>query len=731
VTKIINALLVAVAVLGLVPMATVSVAAANITIHVPADYSTIQQAIDAASDGDTVVVAAGLYQENIVIDKSLILQGAQAGLDARARSGPETIVEGDDGVGIEISRGVKRDVVINGLTVRGFRTGIAAPEPVSKDDSVNITVQYVRVENCSKGGITMAYAYKAVVEHCYVEDAEYGINAGAFQPIQPTIAIFRNNELVDTTYGITGYLQDSIIEGNVVRNFADGGVGISGQFYDTMIRSNIVTGYVKGAAMTLEWHYGRDLSRDVTVTDNTFNGNQQGIYIFPDQTELVGIAVHGNSIFGNTLYGVRNDGPATLDATRNWWGHADGPGGLGSGERDRVSARVLYSPWLAAGPGTVPMTWGVDPTGLIQDAVDAAAAGDTVRVAEGEYGEDLSIERSLILQSAGGAEATTIVGSVSVELNGGIAVFGGEGAGFTVQADGRDFGLWLCLENGSQVTVRENIITGAAAGVTTCPGGLGEGSTVAMSYNRVRLNNEHGIYLASVGVASTVLININDIADNGDDGLQVVDSAVGVDATGNWWGDGSGPYHGVANPGGTGNAISGNASFQPWLGAPLRTLKISPSPGGSVTVPGERTFVYAPGTEVDLEATPDAGHEFDRWTGDVGTIANVRGPVTTLIMDGDYSIVAKFRSLQCFVASAAYGTATAEEIDILRDFRDMVLLNSRLGSGFVSLYYRGSPYVAGFIAQREILRTVVRLGLLQPIAVVLTWTRDLWAARGS
>jgi len=42
-------------------------------IHVPGDDYSIQSAINTAVEGDTVVVYPGLYEENILIDKSITL----------------------------------------------------------------------------------------------------------------------------------------------------------------------------------------------------------------------------------------------------------------------------------------------------------------------------------------------------------------------------------------------------------------------------------------------------------------------------------------------------------------------------------------------------------------------------------------------------------------------------------------------------------------------------------
>jgi len=81
----------------------------------------------------------------------------------------------------------------------------------------------------------------------------------------------------------------------------------------------------------------------------------------------------------------------------------------------------------------------------------------------------------------------------------------------------------------------------------------------------------------------------------------------------------------------------------------------------------------------------------------------------------------------CFIATAAYGTDTAKELDILREFRDTVLLPNSLGARFVSFYYQTSPPIADFISEHEVLRTVVRVGFVDQIVRIITWSHDLWS----
>jgi alpha-tubulin suppressor-like RCC1 family protein len=82
----------------------------------------------------------------------------------------------------------------------------------------------------------------------------------------------------------------------------------------------------------------------------------------------------------------------------------------------------------------------------------------------------------------------------------------------------------------------------------------------------------------------------------------------------------------------------------------LYDLTIDSSGPGEVTSPGEGTFAHLYGTVVDLVATPDAGCQFVNWTGDVGTMADVNAPTTTITMDAHYIITANFRYIPMIAA---------------------------------------------------------------------------------
>jgi len=189
----------------------------------------------------------------------------------------------------------------------------------------------------------------------------------------------------------------------------------------------------------------------------------------------------------------------------------------------------------------------------------------------------------------------------------------------------------------------------------------------------------------------------------------------------------------IANAGAASTSItiqgdySITANFQEAAPPPQYTLTISSTSGGSVASPGEGTFNYTAGTSVSLVASPSIGHEFVRWTGNVATIANVNAASTSITMQGNYTISAEFGEEEaeadppgsgwCFIATAAYGTPMAGEIQVLREFRDGYLLTNPPGEAFVALYYRFSPPVARLIEDHPTLKPVVRAGLAPVVAM--------------
>lgn len=75
---------------------------------------------------------------------------------------------------------------------------------------------------------------------------------------------------------------------------------------------------------------------------------------------------------------------------------------------------------------------------------------------------------------------------------------------------------------------------------------------------------------------------------------------------------------------------------------PQYTLTSTSFAGGSVTQPGEGVYTYEQGTVVQLVAEAAEGYQFERWSGDVQTVASVWAAGTTITMNSNYTITARF-----------------------------------------------------------------------------------------
>ena len=96
-------------------------------IVVPDDYSTIQEAINAASAGDVIHVKAGTYFENVVVNKSLSLIGEDK---------ETTVIDG--GQAGTVIRVIASNVTVTGFKIQNsgkFDVGIS----IEESSHVNVT----------------------------------------------------------------------------------------------------------------------------------------------------------------------------------------------------------------------------------------------------------------------------------------------------------------------------------------------------------------------------------------------------------------------------------------------------------------------------------------------------------------------------------------------------------------------------------------------------------------
>ncbi len=139
------------------------------------------------------------------------------------------------------------------------------------------------------------------------------------------------------------------------------------------------------------------------------------------------------------------------------------------------------------------------------------------------------------------------------------------------------------------------------------------------------------------------------------------------------WSDSS-----IENPR-TDTSVTGDITVTATFAINRHDLTIDSTEGGSVTTPGEGTFEYDYGTEVDLIAEADEHYSFVEWTGNITTILDPAAPETTITTEGDYSITAQFILFDGGSGEPddPYEIANWHHLDNIRNYldADFVLIN--------------------------------------------------------
>ena len=157
----------------------------------------------------------------------------------------------------------------------------------------------------------------------------------------------------------------------------------------------------------------------------------------------------------------------------------------------------------------------------------------------------------------------------------------------------------------------------------------------------------------------------------------------------------------------------------------LKNVGVEPVISLTATLEGELDTSF----DFTFDVTPSHPLQPDRSTSATRTLipgggfrSNVSYPLTinATLQNGAQFVYTKLVQIEtplCFIATAAYGTPMAGEIEILCEFRDEYLLTNPVGQALVGLYYRVSPPIAKFITGHPSLKPVVRAGLLPAVAM--------------
>jgi parallel beta helix pectate lyase-like protein len=238
-------LIVEIAIIGMSVAPTTVLAA---TIRVPQDQPTIQAGIDAAQDGDLVLVSPGIYTERLRLFGKTITLASQFQTTGDRQFINDTIIDGQGSTVIAVNQMVGPDTKIIGFTIRNGIDGIATQARihilnnriVENIDGVDSTsgggfIQGNTFEGNSDDGVDFDQASSATIEDNIIRNnGNDGVEIRLHQYSGPTLNIIIRNNI------ISGNLEDGIqlidypdlsdrvfrIERNLITNNAMVGLGL-------------------------------------------------------------------------------------------------------------------------------------------------------------------------------------------------------------------------------------------------------------------------------------------------------------------------------------------------------------------------------------------------------------------------------------------------------------------------------------------------------------------------
>jgi VCBS repeat-containing protein len=412
-------------------------------------YTSLADAVANASNGDTILVAAGDYAGDVLVDKAVTILGANSGVDGAGARGAEsrvigaiTVTAGATLDGLEIVNTSNNSTPFFGVTVHtGADVTVANSVFYSTGPNGNANDRGVMLDTTATGHITVSGNLFTGVQTADFSTANW--RSGVWSDGHESQLDITGNTFVHVRAGLNldGYDNTKTnVSGN---HFASGGTGIS-------------VGIPTGSSFT-------------GIHNNTFDAGVSEEFNFQNVHSAVTLDLAATNNSGPSITILGGSAGDTLA------GSAGNDVFVGNGGTDTVhinatlsEASFSYSAglgsWVVAGQGTDVLN-GVEVVtdnaghtfrlvggggfAHVQTAIDAAVSGDSILIAPGTYTETgadgightvgLYINKTVELYGYGGAGGALITDAAVAAASGPTIISGaqaGFGANFWIDTGG-------------------------------------------------------------------------------------------------------------------------------------------------------------------------------------------------------------------------------------------------------------------------------------------------------
>lgn len=329
---------------------------------------TIQAAINKASAGDTIHVAAGVYLEltaqPLSVNKTLTLLGAQHGVDARNRTAAESVVSDLSGTYITAN-----NVIIDGFTFENSTNGAFTGYGIDMGAGTTGTqiVNNIIQDNIAGIGLANTGASPVLIRHNLIENnnvtgpasgdgiyTDQFVGGGAVTNVLIVENAFKGNgdAGIDVSDTDSAHPVSNI---DVSSNSFDqnGRAVLLFNTHTSTITTNTVSNCTLAASAAVRLFDGNS---SLSIMNNDLrNGVGYAIHLgvlFADPSS--GVVINKNNIGANSisfpLGGLAVDAGShvgTVNAQCNWWGSPTGPAATSNpgGTGEAVVGDANFKPW--------------------------------------------------------------------------------------------------------------------------------------------------------------------------------------------------------------------------------------------------------------------------------------------------------------------------------------------------------------------------------------------------